>query len=610
MRGAFLGVSYNQVSNATGYGPGSLKRIQRVAQQFLMCEPVWPDAKLTGLWLGAHTRNVGQYKAGNTTVFLNNVPRDAPAPEDFSSLIRDVTAQYSPELAQGATRMLKLMVPPFGLVQFSVQDSAVVAATDYLGYHHLYWYQGDGWAAISNSALALAQCGEVKLDEEALANRSLLGYHLSESTPFQGIRKLGPAGFCVLNHGRANVGAYADAISLRGVSVDRSLKDVACDVADQLKGTMTRYVEEHPDLVLQLSGGLDSRVEFAAIPPNLRPGLRAITLSSNNSCDAPIAARLANAAGFQHRIVPMELISDLDPVSAWRLVRQEAICHSCSGDPVAHAVLGWAEGQLGNDEPRVHGTGGEIIRGFYYEGLRQRNTVRRVGVSRLAKWRLFSNDVVEAECLGPARAEWAKKVTVSRLQEIFDEYDCDWLTSTDMFYTFQRMSRWAGLSLTTASAKRTLLSPLIDPQFIRAALSCSPQYKRGSRLMAFILYELDPDLASAPLDSGYVPIQVARGTAFGRLRSLKVTSRKVARKVKQQVSRSTRTSGEAEIIAHLVLSHWRAAPDLFNTATRAGVISPEWLEQVLESRRTPDAATIGYLANLQVISEHMNQRPL
>ena len=604
---AFLGVSYTDASRAAGYGPGSLKRIQRVAQEFLVCEPIWSGTKVADLWICAQLRrNARQHETGINTAFLSNVPREAPAAENFGGLLGDVPAHGSPEVAPDTANILEHMVPPFALVQYNMHEGPVVAATDYLGYFHLYWYQGDGWSAISNSALAIAQCDDVKLDEEALVNRSLLGWHLAESTPFKGIHKLGPGGFCVLNTGQAHVGTYTDPLSLREAPDGRPLQEVARDIADLLRQTATRYVEMHPDLVLQLSGGLDSRVELAAIPPKLRDGLPAITLD-NGTRDPYIAAGLANATGLLHHTLSLNFISDFDPVSAWQRVRYAAIRGNCSGDPVGEALMVWVEDRLGK-EPRVHGAGGEIARGYYYPGQSQRDTIGLVNVSRLANWRLFSNEVVEAECLGDARAQWAREVTISRLQEIFSEYDCDWLTATDMFYAFQRMSRTGGLHLTPVSAERILLSPLLTPQFVRAALTCSPSYRRWSRLLASVLSELDPGLASVPLDSGYVPIQVARGTAFGRLRSLKVTSRKVASKVKQQVSRSARTSGEAETIAQMVLSHWRATPDLFDNVSNTGVVDTDWLEQVLENRRTPDASTVGYLANLQVMSEQIARK--
>jgi asparagine synthase (glutamine-hydrolysing) len=602
--GTFLAVSHVGTSKAAGYEPGGLRRIQGVAQEFLLGEPVWPDAKVTGLWLRERLRrNARQHLADNITVFLNNVPRDAAATMNFPDLVIGAPVQSSPKLSQDAVKILERIVPPFALVQYNSQDSPVVAVTDSLGYYHLYWYQGDGWAAVSNSALALARCADVKMDEEALAHRSLLGFHLAESTPFRGINKLGPGGVCVLSVGKVHVGMYTDAAaSLRRASVDRSLGDCAREVADLLRARMTRYVEEYPELLLQLSGGLDSRVELAAIPPKLRSGLRALTLSASGSRDADIAVSLANSANLEHQVLSLEPISDLDSVGAWQLVRQEAVRYNCSGDPIAHSVLRWAENQLGAG-PRAHGAGGEIIRGFYYAGQQQRDTVNAIDVRRLAKWRLFSNDVIQAECLGRARADWAQEVTVSRLQEIFSGYDCDWLTATDMFYTFQRMSRWAGLNLTAASNERVLLSPLIDPRFVGAAFACSPRYKRGSRLMASILYQLDSELADVPLDSGHVPTRVMKASVSHRFHSLQQNARKIAKKIRQRISRSPRTSNEAEIIGRLVLSHWRSTPDLLNVVTRTSAINTEWLEQVLESRLTPDAATIGYLVNLQVISE-------
>ena len=74
----------------------------------------------------------------------------------------------------------------------------MLAATDHLGHRHLYWCQGDGWAAMGTSSLALAYLAGAGMDKAALAVYGQLGFHLGCATPFAGVRKLGPGGLCAL----------------------------------------------------------------------------------------------------------------------------------------------------------------------------------------------------------------------------------------------------------------------------------------------------------------------------------------------------------------------------------------------------------------------------
>ena len=105
--------------------------------------------------------------------------------------------------------MLAGLTPPFAVVCCDGPDRPVLAATDQLGHRHLYWCQGDGWAAMGTSSLALAYLAGAGLDQEALAVYGQLGFHLGCATPFAGVHKLGPGGLCALVAGTVRLGQYA-----------------------------------------------------------------------------------------------------------------------------------------------------------------------------------------------------------------------------------------------------------------------------------------------------------------------------------------------------------------------------------------------------------------
>ena len=354
--------------------------------------------------------------------------------------------------------------------------------------------------------------------------------------------------------------------------------------------------------MLQLSGGLDSRVQLAAIPAARRAGIRAVTLVETGSPDGVIARQLALRDGLDHETVPLDGLADLGPAEAYQLVRQAAIRHDCSGNPVAHAVLDWAEQGL-DGGTRIHGMGGEVARGFYYPGQRQQAAADRMLVDRLARWRLLTNEAVAAGCLGPSLAVWARQQAFTRLREIITGYGCDWLTATDEFYLRERLARWAGLRLTVAGTEQTLLGSLLHPGFVARARACPPEGKRGSRFMAMVLGELDPALARLPLESGYVPATLASGGTAARLQSQRVTRRKVASKVRQRVRRTGRPAAGAPALAAAVLACWRREPARLDGVTGSGMVDPGWVADMLSGIRGADVTTVGFLANLQVIVE-------
>ena len=115
-------------------------------------------------------------------------------------------------------------------------------------------------------------------------------------------------------------------------------------------------------------------------------------------------------------------------------MRQSAVRDDCSANPVSHGVLDWVEDHLGT-RPRIHGAGGETARGFYYLGQRQHPRVSPRLVGRLARWRLLTNEAVDAACLGADLAPLVRRTALTEVERVLLSYQGDWLTATDEFYT-------------------------------------------------------------------------------------------------------------------------------------------------------------------------------
>lgn len=615
---AFLAVSTAPGAAPDPHGAGGDFRVREAAAMVTDACPVTVGGGDTRVWLaGPGQQDSWAGPGAGFAVLLARLRRGAPGAGAISGLLPD--PRREPLAASpAAARVMAGLTPPFAIVCCAGPDRPVLAATDQLGHRHLYWWQGDGWAAMGTSSLALAYLAAAGLDREAMAVYGQIGFHLGCATPFAGVHKLGPAGLCALVAGTIRLGDYGcPGLPPRASQWPRepgpqepgawerapqAVAELARATAGLLRGVGTDDLDQHPDLVLQLSGGLDSRIQLAAIPPARRAGIRAVTLDESGSPDSVIARQLALRDGLDHEVVALDGLASLGPDEAYQLARQAAIRHDCSGNPVANAVLDWAERRLGGG-PRIHGMGGEVARGFYYPGQRQQAAAEPALVDRLARWRLLTNEAVAAGCLGPGLAGWARERAFARLREIITGYGCDWLTATDEFYLRERLARWAGLRLTVAGTEQTLLGSLLDPGFVAQARACPPEGKRGSRFMAMVLAELDPALARLPLESGYIPAALASGGAAARLQSQRVTRRKVASKVQQRLRRTGRHAAGAPALAAAVLAYWRREPGQLDGVAGTGMADPGWLSELLSGTRRADVATVGFLVNLQVIAE-------
>jgi asparagine synthase (glutamine-hydrolysing) len=155
---------------------------------------------------------------------------------------------------------------------------------------------------------------------------------------------------------------------------------------------------------------------------------------------------------------------------------------------------------------------------------------------------------------------------------------------------------------TVAAVQRHFVNPLLDRRVMQLALAPDPALKRDSRLTAALMRHLDPQLAAVPLDSGLVPDRLALGGLAARVTVARHTAHKAVRKVRQRLGNTRRAQLGAAAIAGLVLSHWRANPELLDPVRATGAIEPSFLAGLLAGRDVP-ATTVAFLANLAVLGE-------
>jgi asparagine synthase (glutamine-hydrolysing) len=481
--------------------------------------------------------------------------------------------------------------PPFG--GMLVTETGAIVATDYLGMFQVYGIQGYGWAAISTSARLLARLAGAPLDTEALGGYRIIGHHLGHTTPYQGVTVLPRAHRWCLGGGTLSATAYP-------MPAAEPVPDFATAVrrgAAVLRDYMGRCLDEQPGLVMQLSGGLDSRMLLAAIPPARRRGLPTLTLASAGNPDAEIAARLVELHKLRPEVIDLEDLAGLDPAQTHRRVHAAAERSDGIGNPIAFAMLDWAE-SLAPRGPRITGFGGEIPRGFYYLGQRGHPRPTPALVDRLAKWRVFSLEDADETMFDPGYAARTRTATLERMRAIFTDYGTDWLSATDEFYLGERTRRWVGATMTGAGLRNQQHSPLLHPYFVAVARALPAADKRGSRFNAAVLAELDADLAQIPLDSGRPPTDLLARPPLSTARNSRDFTRKAARKARQRLlGRGNPTAGVPVLTGKLV-AHWRANPDLLAPAAASGLIREPWLAALLDGTHDPSPATAGFLAAL------------
>ncbi|MEV4760940.1 hypothetical protein AB0J86_38375 [Micromonospora sp. NPDC049559] len=496
---------------------------------------------------------------------------------------------------------LAAMLPPFAVAHRAGPGAPVLVAGDWLGLRQLFWWRGDGIAAVSTSARTLAALGEAELDTTALAIQSVIGWQLGDGTPYRGVAKLPPGCVALLHGGKVTLHRYADQ-RLTPDGPAPAFRAVVDEMAGLLRDFHAAYLDDHPDTVLQLTGGQDSRLLLSAVPPALRAGMPALTLDRRGGVESRIAKRLSEMCGLKHHVHWLDEQPPPSPRTAHRLAVEAAAALDCMASPLALAPLAVIEAGL-DQSHRLSGLGGEIARGFYYLGQPRYATTSPRLVRRLAQWRLFANEGVTPDALEPDFAERARTAALDAVLACFAEYPSDWLRATDEFYLWQRMPRWAGTHSTAAAVERWFVNPMLDRRFLHLALGVSPADKRDSHLTGQLIQRLDSRLAAVPLDSGLVPARLGRRGVASAAAVARVNARKVAGKVRQRLGHRRRAQLGVAEMAGLVVAHWRSAPELLQPLHRTGLVRTTWLDELLTGRRTAEPTTVAFLVNLLVAAE-------
>ncbi|WP_169583077.1 MULTISPECIES: asparagine synthase-related protein [Microbacterium] len=493
----------------------------------------------------------------------------------------------------GDPAMIGAMLPPFAAAEASVRG--VTMAADSMGFRPLFHSApGGGPAVMSTSALVAGRAIGAGPDDVAVAVQSLLGWQLGQRTLSAGISKLSPGHVATLG---------ADGVRVTGAEFEEpaeiGLADAVSEAVELLRTSLEALLDDHPDAVLQLTGGQDSRLLLSAVHPARRRGLRALTLAVPGSGDVAMASQLAARFGLEHQVRELDGLDGVDPADAWDEVCEAARALDGMADPIAFAALALTE--RGTDAPvRISGLGGEVARGFYYVGVVRDRTYTRRDSERLAAWRMFANESVEHGMLDEEFAAWARETAVDEVDRALRGGGAEWYRATDALYLRHRMQRWAGATDTAADYERILINPMLDARFLDIATRLAPHDKAGSRFLGQLQMALDPELGRLPLEGRLAPQAYAHPTARTAVSDAAGRAGRLARKALQRLNRGNRAPAGGDTLAGLVVAYWRAHPEVVAPLARGPFVRADWIADVLARRIEPRPSSVAFATNLLV----------
>lgn len=482
-------------------------------------------------------------------------------------------------------------------------DQATIAA-DHVGFRHVYGVRRPGWAAVSTSARDLATQLGAELDLEALSVQRTVGHHLDEDTSYKGVRKLPADAFWRLRDGELRAERYPR-MGFVDFKNGKAARDLVKAHAARLRELICGFLDAHENVVLELSGGMDSRLILAAVPADRRKEITGFTIVQGDSQDAVVAREIAERYGMNHVRSDMAEVESFDPETAYQMAYTAASRQDGMGAPLSAAVFEWAEESV-RSQPRLSGHGGELARVGYY--LLQPNRPKQT--ARLAErffnmW--FANNYgVPDSALSPEFATESRETGYRRVRETFAAYDdVDWMTAMDHFFLRQRLHRWGGATITTGCADRVTLNPLLDRDILAIMFSLPHRRRWSSRQAVDVLWELDPELAKMPLASGIRPVALRRPATVTRMigeTQMRKFAGRASRKILRHRRGQRRYAVGAPVLAELVAAHWRDNPALIEPVAKTGLLNQTWLARLMDGVAEAEAASVDFVLNLSVLT--------
>ena len=516
----------------------------------------------------------------------------------LSRVLRTERGPVAPEeIAEGMRQNpggLTRLLPPFAAVRGD--ELGVTMVADSMGFRQLYHSTADaaGAPVLSTSALFAGWVRGAELDHTAVAVQSLLGWQLGQRTLLRGVDKLAPGAV-------AHLGADGvhTTTTQRPDEAGLGLEEAVSTAAALLRASVEALLDDHPEAVLQLTGGQDSRLLLSAIPVARRRGLQAMTLGVPGSGDVTVATALAERYGMRHAVHGLRALDGLSAAEAWELTREAAMRLDGMSDPVALAALTVAESSF-DQGVRISGLGGEVARGFYYVGTVRARAFTPKDAHHLAGWRMFVNEAVEPGLLDPEFSAWARRTADAEVASVLSAGGDEWFRATDELYLNHRMQRWAGVTDTAVGSQRVVINPMLGAEFLRISTRLAPEDKAHSRFLARLQMELDPELGRLPLEGRAAPIAAAYPSPWRSATGAMGTGARLARKVIQRVQHGNRPPAGGSVLAGKVVDHWRQHPDLLSAGELGALVRPDWIDGVIDGRIEPRPSSVAFLTNLIV----------
>lgn len=429
---------------------------------------------------------------------------------------------------------------PLGL-RLDFDGAAFTLESDCLGYRPIYHGRdGAGRWVISTRPDAVAAFAGRRVSMMGILQCLLLGYTVDDHSVFDGVRRL--------RAGELLRGDRAGVIRVEASAFGAPREDwgeAPASPTDWMAMTGETTAEAfHRGHMLELSGGVDSRLVLALGLHRGATPAAALTIGRDGDDDVEIARRICGAFDIEHHVVPMRIDEQRLEEDGRRFTAGGGfgLNASYAGLPaVLRAVSSLRTGQVG-------GLGGEFATGRYdtpLDGFCRTESVQRAWIrSRLVRsGQALHHPAVrpQAWCLG----DEIEDILLRLLLRI----NGSWRTRTNAFYRQEKMRQWGGAVLNASNCYYESLHPLMHRPHLRWVRCLADGDRSGRRLQMKTIHRLSPTLGVVPYCGGARVSLGPWSAATERLRSGRAVAAKLNRRMRR--SRAKPDLGNVHVVSAL-----------------------------------------------------------
>jgi asparagine synthase (glutamine-hydrolysing) len=364
-------------------------------------------------------------------------------------------------------------------------DGIAIALPDHCSLYHT---TSPGYTAISSDPALLAAAAGAGLDDVALYSDLAVGFRLGGRTLFRGVRRVaGPACVEVTS---SDVNVKEDG-GTRVADPESALRSLAQRVARDFDG----------GYVLELTGGLDSRLLLAlGISAGARPRM-AMTLGSRQDPDVEVAGRLCAQLGIEH--VVLEERPDKTALAA-----DAVLFGARSGHTSNAASYAWLVSVFRALAPRrakqMTGSAGECATGFYYTPADWVFEMSQ-STSLWTSLRLRRPGDRAGTFFGPGQRRQLRAALVADVRESLDGEGRNWRGRTDRFYKRQRLEYWGKPVLEASRHWYEVSAPFMSQDYEAWSASLTQADRHSRQGQRALIRRLAPMFDSIPFATEIAP---------------------------------------------------------------------------------------------------------